>query len=37
MFHDFNTSHVNVNPMTTTLIGGEYLNFNTSHVNVNLR
>ena len=35
MFHDFNTSHVNVNPVISSLFSTESLHFNTSHVNVN--
>ena len=34
---NFNTSHVNVNPNTTSIRGLCLSDFNTSHVNVNLK
>ena len=35
MEQNFNTSHVNVNPMSGAVKGKGVINFNTSHVNVN--
>ena len=36
MFHDFNTSHVNVNHLIKIFNNLTKKHFNTSHVNVNL-